>query len=504
MNTRRLITGITFLAVFAMAARISMDTDTWWHLRAGEWILANGRIPQVDPFSYTRLGAAWQYPGWLVQVPMALIYRAFGPGGLNLWTAGMVTLAFSFLWRALSGGPFLKAFVVVLAASVSGVYWAARPYLVTFLIAAIFLWILEDQRWRPSPQSARRLWALPILMVLWANSHGGFAVGFLLWGVYLAGDVWGKLKALSTQQAAIRNPQSAGPHPSSSVLRLLIIGALLFLAVCLNPSGPVMLLYPFKTVGIGALQEYIQEWQSPDFHSLSVQPFIWLLLLTFGAVGASRRRLALTDFLLAAGFAYLGLLAGRNLALFALAAPLALSRHTAPLLEAAARSLGFRSGGSQPPGRRQSAFNWSVLMLLALAVLAKLSLVVPYEANRKAWSETLPLEAVDWIERNRPPGRLFNPYNWGGYLLWALPEYPVFVDGRTDLYDDEVIGQWLAVVRAEPGWQAILDEYAVNLVLTEPGSDLDRELGRDPLWDNRFEDPVSVVYRRKSPIDLSN
>jgi hypothetical protein len=93
MNTRRLITAITFLGVFAMAARLSMDPDTWWHLRTGEWILAHHAVPQVDPFSYTRLGAAWHYPGWLVQVPMALIFRWFGPGGLNLWTVVMVTLA---------------------------------------------------------------------------------------------------------------------------------------------------------------------------------------------------------------------------------------------------------------------------------------------------------------------------------------------------------------------------------------------------------------------------
>jgi hypothetical protein len=133
LTTRRLVTWIAFLAVFTMAARISMDTDTWWHLRAGQWIMEHGLVPQADPFSYTRLGAVWQYPGWLVEVPMLWLYRLLGPGGLNLWTAAMVTLAFAFLWRALSGGPFLKAFVVVLAATASGVYWAARPYLVTFL-----------------------------------------------------------------------------------------------------------------------------------------------------------------------------------------------------------------------------------------------------------------------------------------------------------------------------------------------------------------------------------
>jgi hypothetical protein len=72
------------------------------------------------------------------------------------------------------------------------------------------------------------------------------------------------------------------------------------------------------------------------------------------------------------------------------------------------------------------------------------------------------LEAVDFLKENHPEGRLFNSYNWGGYLLWALPEYPVFVDGRTDLYNDEIIGQWSQVVRAEEGWQEVLARWDVH------------------------------------------
>jgi hypothetical protein len=510
MSNRRLVLWITFLAVFAMAARITMDSDTWWHLRAGEWILEHRAVPQVDPFSYTRLGASWQYPGWLVQVPMGLIFRVLGPGGLNLWTAAMVTLAFAFVWRSLSGGAFLRAFVIVLAAAVSGVYWAARPYLVTFVLAAVYLWILEEFRWRRSPAAERRLWWLPVLMVVWANSHGGFAVGFLLWGVYLAGELWDWIKTfLRHGRTSISNHQSAasGPlsvvkrlsspllRPSPSVLLLLSVGALMLLAVCINPSGPVMLLYPFKTVEIGALQEYIQEWQSPDFHSLSVQPFAWLILITVGIVGASRRRLALTDFLLFAGFAYLGLLAGRNIALFALAAPVVLARHAAPLLEASVRSLGLRLSPSPPASPSQARLNWVLLALLVLAVLAKLSLVIPYAVNASAWEKDLPVKAVEYLRQKRPPGRLFNTYNWGGYLLWALPEYPVFIDGRTDLYNDDVIGEWLKVVRVETGWEMVLDHWDVNLILLETGTPAVHSL-ETAGWRLLYRDEISVVYGR--------
>jgi len=491
MNTRRLVMLITFLAVFAMAARISVDGDTWWHLRAGQWILDNERIPQTDPFSYTRTGEAWQYPGWLVEVPMILLYRLGGPGALNLFTAAMVTLAFVFIWQALSGGVFTRAFSIVLAATVSGVYWAARPYLVTFLLAAVFLWILEDYRWRERD----RLWWLPVLMVIWVNSHGGYIVGFLIWGVYAAwamiGWLWSRWR-----------PSSSTPEASPRLRRLAIVGAIMLAAVAINPSGLAMYGYTFKTVEIGALQDYIQEWQTPNFHLLHVQPFAWLLLLTFGVVGASRRRLALTDFLLSAGFAYMGLIAGRNVALFALAAPIVLTRHADPLLAGIGRTVGYRGLGTAPSPPTIGRLNGIILVLVLLAALLKAASIYPAEVNQAAFRESMPVGAVEYLRSAALPGRLFNSYNWGGYLLWALPEYPVFIDPRTDLYNDEIISQWLQVARAESGWEDVLDLYGVNLVLIEKGMLVDRLLALRPDWEQVYSDEKSVIYSRKQPVNL--
>ena len=502
MTLKRLIISITFLAVFAMAARISMDTDTWWHLRAGQWIIEHQSVPRVDPFSYTRSGQPWQYPGWLVEVPMYAIYKLFGPGGLNVWTAVMVTLAFVFVWHTLSGGPLLRAFGIVLAATASGVYWAARPYLVTFLLAAVYLWILESFRWQGDAKAIKRLWWLPVLMVPWANSHGGFAVGFILWGVYFFNELlkWliARLKKTTTSSISDieKNIAEEIDLARHRAFRLALVGLLMILAVCINPYGPVMLLYPFKTVGIASLQEYIQEWQSPNFHSISVQPFAWLILLTLGIVGASRKRLALTDFLLAAGFAYMGLLAGRNIALFGLVAPMVLTRHAEPLVMILQRKLGLHVNYHLPLSRFRSGLNYSILILLILAVVAKIWLVYPASANEKVFEANLPVKAVEFIKENHPAGRLFSTYNWGGYLLWALPQYPVFVDGRTDLYNDEIIGEWLKVVKVEPGWQDTLAKYGVAIVMTETGSGLDQVLKNNPNWTEVYQDSKAVVYQK--------
>ena len=494
MNMRRLVMWITFLAVFAMSARVSIDSDTWWHLRAGQWMVENRAVIQNDSFSYTRLGAKWQYPGWLVEASMYGLYRAFGPGGLNLWTAAMVTLAFVFLWKTLSGGYFLKAFASILAAVVSGVYWAARPYLVTFLLAAVFLWILEDYRWKAGGdvKATRRLWWLPILMVIWANSHGGFATGFILMGIYWVAELAGWIFELVNREFRFFDAEPS--DHKSKILRLSMVGILMLIATCINPSGPAILAYPFKTVSIGALSAYIQEWQSPDFHQRAAQPFIWLLLLTMAAFGVSRRRLALSDFLLVGGFAYLSLLAWRNVALFALAAAPVLTRYAAPVLDAMVRKLGIRKA-PEKPRKGQAALNRVLLSLVALAALVKAATALPTETNQAEIRKTMPAEAVNFIRETKPAGRLFNSYNWGGYILWELPEYPVFIDGRTDLYDDDLINEWLQVLRAEPGWQAVLERWQVRLILVENGTPVVGQLEQNG-WKQLYQDELAVIYSR--------
>ncbi len=504
MSTRRLLVWITFLAVFAMTARISLDTDTWWHIRTGEWILENRAVPLTDPFSYTRYGEDWDYPAWLLQIPLMLVYRVVGPGWLNLWVAMIITAAFYFVWKAMEGGEFLKAFILILAVTVSGIFWSARPHLMTLFLSGVFLFILEDYRY----DRKNRLWLLPILMVVWANSHGGFANGIIIGLVYGVGFSLDWLGALWKRRNAARKARSFGEVPDPSldiavsqafrkVWQLFVVGLILVVAMTISPYGVDQLLYPFETVNMQILQDYIQEWQPPDFQNLSVQPFAWMLLLTLGAVGASRRGLETIDFLLVAVFAYMGLLAGRNIALFALASPIVLSRHAGLVVDHWQKWLGLRPFklGERPPTKLQSRVNLFLLIVVFLVVALKTTLVVPLSINEKFIADNYPVRAVEYLKETRPPGNLFNSYNWGGYILWALPEYPTFVDGRTDLYNDEILGQWLQVVRADDGWQQVLDRWQVRVVFLEKGTPVLRFLEAEG-WQKAYEDDKAVIFTR--------
>lgn len=491
MNFRRLVIALTFLSIFAMAARFSIDTDTWWHLRTGQFIAENRAVPKTDPFSHTRSGEPWTYPSaaWLSELRLFWLYDRLGPGALNLWVAAVVTATFALIFFTLSGGPFLRAFALILAAAAASVFWAARPYITSFFFAALFLLLLEGFR----KGKKQRLYLLPLVMLFWVNSHPGFAIGFLLLGIYfvdrfaaLLGESFDESKKFSREKFF-----SGAGHQLGGLLTSFL---LMLLAASINPLGPAILAYPFETLSIGILRDFIQEWQSPNFHNVDMLPFLLLLLLCIGVLGASKKRIGISDFLLIVIFASMSLLAGRNVALFALVAPIVLTRHAQPLLTEWSRKFGIHLDTSSKPTRNQSALNWVLVMTAFLAVSLKVLTILPLEDNQIAYARQVPVGAVEYLQREKPPGKLFNSYNWGGYLIWALPEYPVFVDGRTDLYDDGFLTEWLEIVTAEPGWQHRLDQWEIKLILLETDWPLVSRLDEEG-WQQIHKDDQALIYR---------
>jgi hypothetical protein len=480
-----LATSLTFAGIFAMAARPSVDTDTWWHLRAGAWMVAHHQVLTVDLFSSTRFGQPWLNHSWLSQILLYLVWQLLSYAGLNLLTAVVVTAAWWFVYARCEGNAYLKAFCLVLGAAASAVFWSARPQMASFVLTAVFAWVLGDYRWR----GIDRLWWLPLLMILWVNLHGGFAIGFLLLLGTLAGQ--GVSAALGSVGAGTLSWRQLG--------RLALVSAICVAVVPLNPFGLALYLVPLRTVSIGVLQQFIQEWQSPNFHLLQFQPFIWLALATIAALGFSRRRADLTDLLLICGFTYLGLVSARNVSTAALLITPLLTRHAAAVLAELRESRPRLAALLDPPPARRNypVLNAAILGLVLLAVLTKVIDASLPASNEKVIAAQEPVQAADYLEQAHPPGPLLNAYNWGGYIAWRLyPTYPVFVDGRTDLYDDALLREYLTAALGQPSYRQVLDHYGVNLVLVEQGSPLAQRLAIDASWRPLYSDAISAVFQR--------
>ncbi len=529
MSFRRLVPLVAMLAIFTMALRFSIGPDTYCHLRAGDWMLSEGTILKVDPFSLTRLGSEWIYPGWLAQIAMSLSYRLMGFPGLNLLTALTVTATFGFVWMTMREGPLLRAFVLLFAATASAVYWSARPHIFTFLFTAVTLWALSRFRRKRS----RIIWVIPVLTAVWANMHGGFVLPILLIGLEIlatsidlllprlriaiaqrgsgaeseggergsaAGPEGGEasLGATSEREAdgatEVRdaNDEIRAEAARPGKLKVLIgVGLASVAAIALNPFGLDMLAYPFRTVSISVLQDFIQEWQSPNFHQIEVQPFLWLLLIVLFAMAISPKRPTSIELIYIGVFAYLGFLAARNIAIFALVAAPVLSRHLGAILE---NWIPHRTGGKELSSRLTRPLNVFLLALIAFVALIKGALPLSSQFNDDTIEDQMPAEAVLFLRDKQPEGPLFNSYNWGGYVLWDLyPQYLSFVDGRTDLFDDAILEEYLDVWRGNNGWQAVLSKWGIQTVLIETDSPLARELLREG-WMVVHEDEQATVF----------
>jgi hypothetical protein len=494
LTLERLLLLVTLIAVFTMAVRVPADSDTWWHLLSGRFILENRTIPLTDPFSHTRSGAPWIDHGWLAQILLYGLHALGGWAGLSLGVAVVVTLAFVFVHLQSVGNPFLRAFGVVWGAITASVVWVARPQILSFFLTALVAYVLD----RYKRHDGKTLLGLPLIVLVWANVHGGYAIAFILMICYVIGEGANWL-TLHREDPVLSRRQ---------MLHLLLVMGLCFLVVGLNPYTWQMWLYPFRTVGIGVLRDFIQEWQSPNFHLAWQQPFILLLLLTVLGLTRSGRRADFTDLALLAVWTILALLSGRNIAIFALVAVPIFVRYgttawerqlddwreverVRPLLQAASQPMAG--------GRMLSIINWLLLALITIAALVKISLPLAPGAVEKAARASLPVDAIAYIQAKRPPGPMFNSYNWGGYLLYTLwPDYPVFVDGRTDLYDDDFLRQYINIYVADTGWQELLDEYQIQLVIVETNSVLAKFLRTDVTWQEAYRDEMGAVFTRET------
>lgn len=483
-NPTRLMTNLTmertaqivlFALLFALATRVPVDTDTWWHLRSAETTLTEGMIYE-DLFSHTRNATPWTNHSWGAQIVMYGAWELAGNAGLSLYTALLAVGGMALLYPICRGNAYLRGFALVLGAATAAVFWSARPQMFSFLFNCLFMFLLYDWKLRGKD----RLWLLPVAMLIWGNLHAGYSIGFLFLFAVIVGE---SANLLFGTHAAHITWRAVG--------KLVLVGLVSAAVLVVSPYGLDTLRVPFETVGIGALRQFIQEWNSPNFQGRETWPFIALVMLLLGAFWASRLKFDFSSFFLTIGTLFLALLYSRNLAVFAVAATPILTHHIANVLETHNWVLRTRRKATPMMAR----LNLALIGLLMLGVLGYALNVWSPVVVDAAQRERLPVTATEFLNQAAPPGPIFNSYNWGGYLMFAAPQYPVFIDGRTDVYG-EFLRVYLNTALAGRGWQQTLDDFGINTVIVELNSALDVALRADDRWRLAYADDLAVVHVR--------
>ncbi len=470
LSTTRVFLAALFLGLFAMAARNVTDPDIWWHLKTGQYIAEHKSVPHTDPFSYTRAGEPWVTHEWLTELLLYELQRTTGWGGLIVTFAAVLAAAVLLLYLRCGRAPYVAGVATLCAAWATMPVWGVRPQVLSLLLTSLWLLILER-----SDRNPRLLWWTLPLTLLWVNLHAGFALGLALSALFLAGE-WIE-RALGYSSLGYSSQSAA--HLRTAALILLLD----LLIVPLNPNGLRMFSYPIEVLRSPAMQNYIAEWASPNFHHAEYWPFLIIVLATFAALSWSPREVRLRDLLLLVVSLYAALCSIRLMPLFVLiAVPLVCSR------------LGHwpRSNSAQRAPATRALRNGAIVLAMAAFAAVHITRVIQNQPQ----SEMLrfPARAVAFLQTRSPSSRIFNHYDWGGYLIWRLyPSTPVFIDGRADLYGQQLLDQFANTYQLKGAWQQPLRRWSVDTVLVPPDSALATGLRSSPGWTVSYEDSQAVI-----------
>lgn len=481
------IADIFFLALFLCLTFLSGqkllgDPDTGYHIRVGDFILDTGTMMRHDVFSYHVPPLPCNIHEWGSEVIMALVHRAAGLGGIVVLFAFLISLISYMLFRMIrihNGNIIVAIFVAIVAITTTGIHWLARPHIFSLLLMLIWYSILDVRQHRRGDH----LRFLPLLMILWVNLHGGFVAGFVFLGVYLIGNLVGMYSGAGAQTDRSRD----------NVLAILKTSAWCLVAALLNPQGYHLLIFPFELLSNRFMMDCIGEFLSPNFHEFAA--FKYMLLLTIAILAWSREKIDLIELMLVLVFANMALYSIRYIPLFAVAAAPIIARRADRSIEEAGGFLKERAERICAIDGASRGFFWPAAAVLVVVVCAALG-HVSYTFDPKIQ----PVDAVEFLRKERVPGRMFNEYDFGDYIIYAIPrDYKVFIDGRADMYGAAMMKEYFKVGEFKPGWDEVLKKYEVGWMIFTANSTLSRFLLERGDWKLIYADKVANVFVRTLP-----
>jgi hypothetical protein len=456
------------------------DPDIWWHLRVGDWIIANRTVPHVGIFSRTAANMPWVAYSWGYEVLLSLAYRGsgiFGIGVFGVVLTMVVAYAIMSMLRRLSGSFWI-------ACGLSGATYFSmlftmmpRPHFFSIALFVLVITMLLDAQQNASVASLR--W-LPFIFLVWANLHIQFIYGLFLFGLFVAVNL--------AQRAAVAlgaYPRYVQP-PTLPAKWLVVLFAISVLATLVGPNTyhVYRVIFEYSRANFGYL--YIRELQALDFR---FPEHFGQLLLTGAAFLVVGWQNKIDPF-------KLGLLTICALVAF---------RTTRDgwfiCIPAAACIADFFHDFQSEPDRMESLAENSALFAVVALLIALIFPNIGFtpRALDSAVRGKFPVDAVNYLRQYPVPGPLYNSFNWGGFLIWYMPEYPVAIDGRNDLYGDELDVRFFGV---QDGLASYSDDTFFKesrLILLNNREYLSERLSRDPQYKILYQDALAVVFVPQSP-----
>lgn len=495
------------LVLTPLSVRLLGDAGIGWHIRTGQLIAAAHAVPRMDPFSSTMAGQPWFAWEWLYDLLVGELEAHLGLNGVVWFTAIVIATVFAWLFRFLIArgvNVLVAVLLMLLAISASMIHFLARPHVVSWLFALAWFVILDssERDYLGTDRPVGRLWLLPPLMLIWVNVHGGFLLGFVLVGVFFLGALWTWFMTREDRIEESLLRIAAGKRAR----QLIWIGLASTVTSLVNPYEWKLYAHIYAYLSNRFLMDHIDEFRSPDFHSLAPRCFLLLVILILVVVVVRGRELRVSGMLIVLFAVYSGIYSARNIPVSAI------------LLVAVVGPL-MRSGGhSTPPWIRPGAFSGFLQRMTAIeagkrwpiwsSVAVLITLLIAINGGRVGSNmlmdahfdpNRMPVAAVNYLTSYNLPGPILTTDSWGGYVIYIrYPKAQVVLDDRHDLYGEDFFKSYLKLIHVEPGWEDFLREHPSQYVLVPRNSALADRLRTRWEWAAVYTDNVTIAFIRKS------
>ncbi|MCA1380008.1 MULTISPECIES: hypothetical protein [Bradyrhizobium] len=457
-----------YLFFLFLGDTLLQDSDSFWQIKIGQWILDHRAMPMIDFYSFTRTGAPWISTSWLSQVAFSFSHAQWGWAGPVILTAAAIALALAilvYLLEAHIGAPRAVLFAM-LALLLSIHHVLARPHILALPVMVAWVGLLMAAASRRSAPS----WTWLPLMALWANLHGGFVLGLALIGPI-------SLEAVEHAEKGRR---------LALFMRWVLFGIGALIASCCTPYGWRTLQGATNILSLGELLTLIVEWMPANFATFTPFEGALLALIAFGyyrGLVLSAPRIFLILFLTWSALSHV-----RSIDAFAFLVPLVLAK---PLGEMFPQPALEPAGADSWPGRYVTALG--ALMIVA-ASWTSTSLYLGHHRFTFTMTQT-PVAAVDLLEQ-RKVQRVFNAYQFGGYLISR--DIPVFVDGRAELYGEKFIMDFFKATEGKKPelLPRLLDEHKIDATLLGADAPGPQILDQLTGWKRIYADDIAVIHVR--------
>jgi len=464
-----------------------VDADVGWHIRTGDYILSHHAVPHVDLYSFSKPDAPWYAWEWLTDVIDGGLHGIAGLKGIVLMAAVLIALfALTLVRRMVSRGVhlFVALFVALLGVGGASIHFLARPHVVTLLLLSISVWLIENDRQRPSS----RIWWLVPLTVVWTNLHGGFLALIVVLGLAAVGsgiEAWfgASFGTGRTIRDAVRYAKLTLACAAASLV---------------NPYGWNLHRHVVEYLRSDWIRNVIQEFQSPSFRSENMLQFEALLLIGLIVAGAQFRRWKIVEGLWIVFWAHMALGSVRHAPVFiAITAPILAAQlsdwwntWTRQVKKSSVPGiLNLMSADALKGFRRTSA--WPVAAVAVLALMGS-----PIKWPQDFPDFVFPTKIVRAHSELILRSRVLTTDQWADYLIYVNPAQKVFMDGRSDFYGPEVGNDYLRLTSGAWDWRLLIDKYRFNLALLPADSALAQILKLAPDWRVLEDDGKRILLAR--------